>query len=203
MHPRFFGESHDMAKRQIMRWLAPKERWAAHPMWFDQGPEDRCYPDFPSEYAAALGVCIVDVDPQDRSKFFEAAQTCGEHLLLDPDTGLWKGRNSRKHVTVKQFVQIVKSPDRRGKLTLIYDQSYRRDHGGVDIWKQTEEKLRGLRCSGVHAAAYMAHGGSKVRFIWASPDPEAVKEATRRMQAKSGFPYRRFVDDGCGHVEIL
>ena len=198
MHPKYFGESHDMAKRQIMRWLAPDERWTAHPMWFDQRPGDPCVPNFPDQYAKALGVRIVDADPEDRSRFHEAAASCGEHLLLDPDTGLWQGRNSKKHVTVEQFIQIVKSPCRQGKLTLIYDQSYRRDK--VNIWNQTETKLRVLHDLGVHVVAYMAHEGSKVRFIWASPDPELIKDATHRMQEKSGFSYCRFVDDGCGHV---
>ena len=198
MHPKYFGESHDMAKQQIMQWLAPDEQWAAHPMWFDQRAEDPRHPNFPDKYAKALGVRIVDGDHRDRSKFHEVAATCGEHLLLDPDTGLWQGRNSKKHVTVEQFTQIVKSQVRQGKLTLIYDQSYRRDK--VNIWKQTEAKLRNLRGKDVHAVAYMAHEGSKVRFIWASRNPETIKDATQRMQEKSGFPYCRFVDDGCGHV---
>ena len=189
MHPKFFGESHDIAKRRIMRWLAPHERWAAHPMWFEQrpgSPRDRA---FLKEYATALDVDIVKDESRDREAFLAAAKACCRHLLLDPDTGMslsTSRRNSRKHVRVDQFIQIVKSPSRPDKLTLIYDQSYLRN--GVDIWEQTRAKLRCLDDAEVYAVAYMAHEGSRVRFIWASTDREAIAGATRRIRSKPGFP---------------
>ena len=46
MKPKFFGESHDLAKRQIMKWVAHGFPGATHPMWFDQKPEDPEAPDF-------------------------------------------------------------------------------------------------------------------------------------------------------------
>ena len=201
MKPKFFGESHDLAKRQIMKWLAPSEPWVAHPMWFDQRPEDPDEPDFLEKYSAVLDVQIVDGNSRYWNDFPQDAERCHENLLLDPDTGLWtpaNGRRSRKHVTVAQFVQIAISRERQDKLTLIYDQSYIRS--GHNIRTQTEAKLRTLRGSYVHSVAYIAHEGSNVRFIWASTDRQAITEATQRIQTKSGFPRWRFVDDGCGHV---
>ncbi len=138
MHPKYFGASHDMAKRAIMGWLDPNpnERWEAHPMWFNKRPkppDDRAFLD---KYAAALGVDIVNGESRDKNKLLEVAQKCRVHLLLDPDTRLWKPQNntrSKKHVTVHQFIAFVKSPCRQDKLTLVYDQSYRR--GGGDIWE--------------------------------------------------------------------
>ena len=202
MKPKFFGESHDMAKRQIMNWLTPDKPWAAHPMWFCQNPEDPDAPDFLEKYSAALDVRIVEGNPRCWNNFPQEAETCPEHLLLDPDTGLSQprnGRRSRKHVTLSQFTQIARSPNRQGKLTLIYDQSYFRQ--GHDLRVQTQAKLRTLRGSGVHSAAYMAHEGTKVRLIWASTDYQAITDATRRMQKMSQFPIWRFIDDGCGHVQ--
>ena len=199
MHPKYFGESHDMAKRQVMEWLAPKGPWAVHLMWFNHQREDPPYPNFPQEYERALGVNHLGADAQDRGAFLEAAQNCGEHLLLDPDTGLWTPGNNR-HVTFEQFVQIVGSDNRQGKLTLIYDQSYLRD--GRNVWEQTQAKLwslRGLNLN-IHAAAYVLHAGTFVRLIWASTDCMLITRATQRMQEESGYPFCRFVDDGCGHV---
>lgn len=198
MHPKYFGESHDMAKRQIMEWLAPGEPWAAHMMWFNQEKGDLAYPNFQQEYEAALRVNHVDACPQDRGTFLAAAQNCGDHLLLDPDTGLWT-RKTGKNVTYEQFEQIVGSENRQGRITLIYDQSYVRGDG--DVWKQTKAKLLELRLNlNIHAAAYIVHAGSFVRFIWASTDCELINRATRRMQGESCYPFWRFVDDGCGHV---
>lgn len=110
-----------------MNWLTPDKPWAAHPMWFCQNPEDPDAPDFLEKYSAALDVRIVEGNPRCWNNFPQEAETCPEHLLLDPDTGLSQprnGRRSRKHVTLSQFTQIARSPNRQGKLTLIYDQSY-------------------------------------------------------------------------------
>ena len=56
MHPKHFGESHDMEKMQTMQWLAPKAPWTVHMMWFNQGPAVLPYHNFPQEYQAALRV---------------------------------------------------------------------------------------------------------------------------------------------------
>ena len=205
MHPRFFGESRDITKRQIMRWLAPtNEPWAAHPMWFDQRPNPPCDRAFLDRYAAALRVHIVDGESPDENAFLQATVTCRDHLLLDPDTGLGdksncdrKNRDHVTHVTFDQFIRIVKSKKRQDKLTLVYDQGYSRT---LDVCEATRTKLNCLRQSSVHAIAYMAEPKWGVCFIWASKDCDVITQTTQRMQAKSRFPYCRFIDDGCGHV---
>ena len=205
MHPRHFGESHDMAKRDIMQWLAPGPHWAAHPMWFN----DRrgTFPDWPflEQYAAALDVRILEDEQQDTPNRFQSAQGRDTHLLLDPDTGLSgsrAARNSRKLVSIQQFVDIVNSLDRHGMITLIYDQSYTGTRGGIDIWQQTSEKLQSLHRAHIHAVAYMAHVGMRVRFIWASTCRRTINDATNQMQEQSHYPFCRFLDDGCDHVNI-
>ena len=60
MHERFFGESRDIAKRQIMKWLAPNVRWSAHPMWYGNRKAKPHVPNFLNCYAAAIDVAIVD-----------------------------------------------------------------------------------------------------------------------------------------------
>ena len=83
MKPTFFGDSHDMAKRQIRQWLAPNEEWRAHPMWYDERPEPAWAMPFLSRYAAALNVSIVQGESSVRAEFLEAVQGCEEHLLLE------------------------------------------------------------------------------------------------------------------------
>ena len=208
MHPRFFGESRDIAKRQIMRWLAPtSEPWAAHPMWFNQRPTPPCDRAFLDQYAAALNVHIVDHESPDQNAFLEAAVACIDHLLLDPDTGLGNKSNCDRtnrdhvtHVTFDQLIQIVQSQKRHDKLTLVYDQGYSRILDVLGVREETRKKLNRLRQSSVHAISYMAEPKWGVCFIWASKDCDVITQATQRMQAKSRFPYCRFVDDGCGHV---
>ena len=201
MNPKHFGDSHDMAKRMIMRWLYPDGPWVAHPMWFNQRPEPLGDCDFLKRYATALNVKIVPNESGNRDEFLAVAGACTDHLLLDPDTGMWDGTTSREHVTVDEFVRIVTSPGRENRLALIFDQSYlRRRHAG-DIWEQTTAKIDRMRQDNrVHAAAHIAHKGLWVRFIWASTNCELITNVTHRLQEQTGFPGWRLVDDGCGHV---
>ena len=110
MNPKFFGESHDIAKREVMRWLAPCHAWATHPMYFVAEGAPQYDEGFPVRYAAALGVDIVEGDTLDRKMLPEIAKACPKHLLLDPDTGLWwtPTGNSKAHVSIGEFAQITK-----------------------------------------------------------------------------------------------
>lgn len=200
MNPGSFGESRDITKRQLMKWLAPGEPWKAHPMWFHrdrpQPPEDA---DFLSKYATALDADIVEVENRDPGRLLAACEPCQRHLLLDPDTGLGDARVREhvKHVTFKQFIEILEHPNRRAKLTLIYDQAYDRfNFGPHDVIV----KLRRLRRADVRAVAYVLERQLATCFIWASMDEDVITDATHRVQAQSRFPSRKFLDDGCLHV---
>ena len=202
MKPTFFGESRDIAKRQIMLWLAPGERWAVHPMWYEDRPNPPLDQPFLDSYARALNVDIVHGESRIRNQFLHASQTCGDHLLLDPDTGLSiKGATSNQLIAIGDFIHIVNSPNRSSKLTLVYDQSYSRGENQAKFRERVEEKLQLLRNGNVHAVAYMAEPSLKVCFIWASVDAKVVTEATQRMQQESHFPTRRFMMMD-GHASI-
>ena len=194
MNPSHFGDSLDMAKRQIKQWLAPDERWYAHPMWYDLRPEPDWCPNFLERYAAALNVCIVG-ETCHRDNLVAEASACADYLLLDPDTGLNDRYPKSKYVRLKEFVDIVAAPNRQKALTLVYDQSYQRNN---------LERIRRAICNklqrmhdineNIHVVGY---AGMSVSFIFASSDCNVVTDATRRMQRKSHFPARRFVGDGC------
>ncbi|MYC34963.1 MAG: hypothetical protein F4X64_17545 [Chloroflexi bacterium] len=197
MKPTFFGDSHDMAKRQIMHWLTD-ERWYAHPMWYNERPEPAWAHPFLQRYEAALNVDIVAGESPVRAQFLAAAQACEEHLLLDPDTGLWTGvgnaRNGNvEHVTLHEFIPILNHPNRQNRLTLLYDQGYSRGQTKANFRQRIEDKLQRIRDANVHAGAYIAHSASKVVFIWASQNGGLVAQATQRMQQQSSFPAWRFL----------
>ncbi len=130
MHPKYFGECYDNAKREIMRLLAPRESWAVHPMYFvkDRTEED-C--GFIGSYQRYLNAAVVDGDIWRRSEFLGITSVCRQHLLLDPDTGLGWDRD-RKHVSVDEFAEIVTAKCRRNKLTMIYPESTEAMYAGVD-----------------------------------------------------------------------
>ena len=128
---------------------------------------------------------------------------CQEHLFLDPDTGLGERTQKRRltHMDYSHFIQIVQSPLREGRLTLIYDEANSKG-GRMDRFTQAIQcKVNRLHQNeNVHAVGYLAELSIKLCFIWASTNPEVVTNATRNVQNASGFPNWRFVDDGCGHV---
>ena len=207
MHLKFFGESHDMAKHDIMQWLVPGGPWKAHPMLFNDRPQHPLDSDFLQQYKAALEVAIIPNEHETGRDRFATSILCQTHLLLDPDTGLrppGNERNSRKHLTIRQFVNIANSQHRRGLITLVYDQGYTREPGGINIWTQTGAKIQAMRNLShqkLHAVAYMAHEGTRVRLIWASTDTDLMTQVTTQLQQQSHYPCCRFIDDGCGHVD--
>ena len=204
MHQRFFGESRDIAKRQVMEWLAPNVRWAAHPMWYGDRKAEPHVPDFLNRYAATIGVVIVEGgDSGNPDALLESTLACREHLFLDPDTGLGERipRRYLTHVDYDDFIQIVQAQNRLDSLTLIYDEGNARG-GNMDRFTQAiQRKVNRLHQNkDVHAVGYLAELALKVCFIWASTNPGVVTDATRNLQDASGFPNWRFVDDGCGHA---
>ena len=179
MHPKYFGECYDNAKREIMRNMVWKESWAVHPMYFvkERTEEDNW---FIGSYQRYLRAAVADGDIWSRDKFLSTASACREHLLLDPDTGLgWD--SSKQHVSIDEFAKIVTAECRRDKLTLVYDQSNLRWGEKLDVLEQTRIKLICLRRRNIHAAAYLSHVGLRVSFVWASSNPDVVTDATGKI----------------------
>lgn len=198
MNPNHFGDSLDMAKRQIKEWLAANEQWYAHPMWYDLRPEPDWCPNFLERYASALNLRIVD-ETCNRGELVAEASACADYLLLDPDTGLNDMLYpTSKYVRLKEFVDIVAAPNRRKALTLVYDQSYQRNN--IERIRRAIcnklQRMHGIN-QNIHIVGY---AGMSVSFILASSNRDVVTMASQRMQRESHFPARRFVDDGCGHV---
>ena len=96
------------------------------------------------------------------------------------------------------LIHIAQAPNRKNRLTLVYDQSIDRNERMYGSPReQIRKKLTTLHCAKIHAAAYVSH----IAFIWLSDNPDVVTEATRNVLRESKLPTCCFVSDRCGHLE--
>ena len=190
MHPRFFGDSYDFVKRDIIGGLAPLSEWAVHPMYFDDEPEL----EFPATFAHFLGIDLVEGNLFDRNLVAALAEDCQNHVFLDPDTGLrMVGQDGRlrapaggwgKHLSEREIANVVNAPGRKAKLTLVFDQSFpnanptaRREMAQAKLQRLWENHR-------IHGVSYLTH----VVFTWLSHDHGTLTNATRRFVQHSGTP---------------
>jgi len=186
---KFLGDSFDIVKQSLLRWLGGLGPWVAHPMFTEAvtGTEAR-------DFARLLGVPLLSSEvlraDTERARYFAPARACASHLFLDPDTGLSlkKIEASRVsgYVLVDELVSIVGA--RPEWLTLVFDQSVAR---GKER-EQLEEKLSVLATHHVHAWAYVSHAC----FILAGSDRRVLESAAKVVQVDSGLPADRFVYGG-------
>ena len=196
MRPEMFGDSYDFVKKEIIRCLAPPGEWAAHPMYFHPKPVEG----FVDRHADFLGITVSEGDIYDRCSVSTVGAASPEHLLLDPDTGLWMRQRRPpsgdwdEYVRVQELADIAGDPRRERKLTLVFDQSCSR---AKDAKRKllAQQKLKDiLNAHDLHGVAYTSHAV----FIWVSRDKDLITRATQRLQRLSLLPSCRFVDDGCG-----
>ena len=79
MHIKYFGDSFDIVKQSLIRWLAPLGNWSVHPMFTEAAKpaEATAYADF---LGARLLSEAVLTDKTDRPSYFDCASTC-DNLL--------------------------------------------------------------------------------------------------------------------------
>ena len=212
MNLKFFGDSYDIVKQSLLRWLEPCGAWKAHPMFTP--PVD---PRRAEAFARLLGVPLVSKavlgEGYSRAAFLAHAKSCQHHLFLDPDTGLWmgKGRATPKHVTAQELVGIANA--RPDKLTLVFDQSFSRSSprneppnekftearpdelnpafgkGRCLRRQQLRTKLAWLAEREVHGVAYESHAC----FILASQSKDVLDNAVATLLRESRLPPDRLV----------
>ncbi len=146
----WFGDSYDIVKQSLLRWLEPCGAWKAHPM-FTPPVDPRRVDEFERFLGADLVSKAVLGEGYSRAAFLADAKDCQQHLFLDPDTGLRMppGGATKRHVTAQELVCIAK--ERPDKLTLVFDQSLDRRRKARE---EIKEKLSCLRKRGVHGVAY-------------------------------------------------
>ena len=195
MHPSKFGDTYEMAKLCMLRWLWPRqEDWTIHPMYFPELGEERI-DGFPLDYARFLGINCVDGNIWAPAGLADVVAGWRGHLFLDPDTGLWE-QGDAKHVGFGDLIAITQAETREHRLTLVYDQSLNYNHEAYGTpHEQVRMKLTRLREANLYAAAYVSH----IAFLWVSTDASLVREASGTLLQASRLPMSRFVDDGCAH----
>ena len=196
MHPRYFGDDYDIVKREFMRGLAPGEAWSVHPMYFDhRGSVQR---NFPGRYASFLQARLVAGDIWDRDEVASAFIQCRTHLVLDPDSGIWLGKNLEpvggwlRHLKGTELVQIAQGPGRESKLTLVFADT-QRDNFGAKHKRIYEMLARIQQRHGIHGNGYVS---SRMALVWVSMDEDVVKEATEGLVRRTEVPRWRTFDSG-------
>ena len=198
MRPKFFGDSYDLVKREIIHGLASAKEWTVHPMYFVFDPEPEPEPGFVDRYIEFLRIDRA-VRSTTRKDLDDVATVAGaRYLFLDPDTGLWDGKGSpgcawRKHISVGELVRIANA--REHELTLVFDQGYSRNLTNEARRQRAERKLEALRLAQIehqvtgvntnqgsqqrclHSVAYVSHAV----FIWISTDEDLLASATQRL----------------------
>ncbi len=193
MRSNYFGDSYDIVKLSLLRWLSAMGSWSVHPML-----SEKTSPELIQAYTRLLGVPILSRDvlrsrmhESERDDYFRGARECRTHLLLDPSTGLRIHRQGAKHPQLYVFghelVQIAMS--RQDRLTLVFDQSLVRAKL-AERKKEVLAKLEALGADEICGAAYVSHAC----FIIVAPEPGLVKKAVVAIRKQSELPSCRFVE---------
>lgn len=181
MHPDYLGDSYDLVKHTLLRWLGSTGQWALHPMLrstFNEG--------FITSYERLVGARTITQQPIPSGRSREAHLHLADahrNVLFDPDTGLKSGgRRTRKHLMAEELLRVARA--RPNWLTIIFDQSLSRG-------QQQEAlacKVRSFRRRRLPAFGYFSHAC----FVVVSPNGEILAQA-RDLLRSAGVPDRRLL----------
>jgi hypothetical protein len=185
MRMRYFGDSYDVVKQSLLRWLQNFGDWSAHPM-FTEAVSDSDVVAFESLLAAkVVSREILTLDTK-RPAYFAPALSC-RHLFIDPDTGLrmrpTRGVRAPEYLFASELIRL--SAERTASLTVVFDQSVGRGSEQLHL----ERKLRELRHHEVFGFAYVSHAC----FLVVGKDRTLVERARSRIIAESCLPASRFL----------
>jgi len=187
----YFGDSYDIVKQSLLRWLRDFGDWSVHPMFTEPvAPEEvAAFANFLDASVASTDVLTPDTK---RSSYFLCVESCG-NLFLDPNTGLrlrsTRSRRAPEFLFATELMGFVRQ--RPDALTLVFDQSVGRGSERL----HAEEKLHYLRQLEVFSFAYVSHAC----FVVAGQDRSLVDHATRRVISESKLPNERLLHVGvCG-----
>jgi hypothetical protein len=182
----FFGDSYDIVKQSLLRWLAGAGRWSVHPMFTEPVSDADA-----EAFARLLGAPLISSDVlsrrASRDSYFASAVGCTDHLFLDPDTGLrLRVTNAAKAPSYLFFEELVQITQARPKaLTLVFDQCLARGRER----EQLEAKLAACRSRGLHGLAYVSHAC----FILVGKDSDLSAAADEMLRRESRLPAYRLL----------
>ena len=188
MKPRYLGDSYDIVKQSLLRWLSSMGSWVTHPMFTEPVSSEQA-----DDFARLLGTRLLSLDiltnGTDRVAYFVPACECHEHVFFDPDTGIrlkpTRGKKAPAYVFGTELMEIASAcPDR---LVLVFDQSLAR---GSER-QQLQGKLQTFSVHGVHAVAYVSHAC----FVLLCRNSSLVQAAFNLLQSESCLPRSRFLPE--------
>jgi hypothetical protein len=184
MQMQYFGDSYDIVKQSLLRWLKVFGEWSVHPMFTeDVNPADI------SAFESLLSAKLVSTERltshTDRQRYFSCGASCG-NLFLDPDKGLRTKNNQPRRAEYLYATELIEMVLHRPRtLTLVFDQSVGRGSEELHL----AAKIEHLRDRGVSAFAYCSHAC----FVVATSDSQLIGEAKEHIIRESRLPVSRFV----------
>jgi len=182
-----FGDSYDVVKQSLLRWLSPCGEWVAQPMFTEDVSREQA-----EAFARHLGVSLLPAQKlgpdSDRDLYFASAAACGKHLFLDPNTGLKVpcARRADAPAFVNGTEVVHLSLKRPNKLTLVFDQSIDRRYSAR---QQVEAKLAWLAERHVFGVTYESHAC----FVLCCASKSVLNSARDVLLRQSGLPIERLV----------
>lgn len=179
MHRKHFGDSYDVLKQALLRWLSDLGPWSAHPMFTEASDGEM------DAFETFLGVPLLCRDllskSTNRRDYFSPCRQA-RHLFLDPDIGLRMSsrvEGNPAYLYSQEFRDLAAV--RPSYLTMTFDQSLSRSGGAAD---QACAKLVALDLPGF---AYVSH----VAFIVVGCDAGVVRRGRDVLLARSRLPASR------------
>ena len=188
MKPSYLGDSYDIVKQSLLRWLGNVGDWSTHPMFTEQVTAKQA-----DDFAHLIGTRLLSAEPltneTNRSAYLSPANECGTNIFLDPDTGVrlksTRGKKAPFYLFGHELVEIVKSHPNR--LVMVFDQSLPR---GSER-QQLHNKLQAFSVEGLHSFAYVSHAC----FIFLGIDKSLLESAFKVILKESRLPISRFLTE--------
>jgi len=184
--PKYLGDSYDIVKQSLLRWLSSMGPWATHPM-FTESVSSMQADDFAKFLGTRLLCQGILANGVDRIEYLAQARECNEHVFIDPDTGIrlkpTRGKKAPAYIFGTELIEIASA--RPDKLVLIFDQSLAR---GAER-QQLNDKLHTFAANGVHAVAYVSHAC----FVLMGKNSSLLEKAFDVLQSESRLPRNRFL----------
>jgi hypothetical protein len=185
MHMRYFGDSYDIVKQSLIRWLGPFGDWSVHPMLTESATSHQM--EAFERFLGAEMICNEVLGPDTNREVYLSCVSGVGNLFLDPDTGLRMQalgpKKTEKYLFGRELIRIV--AQRPKALTMVFDQSLARAKEPAAL----KNKLEELRASGVHCFAYMSHAS----FVLGGANEDIVRRAFSHVVTESRLPKDRFL----------
>jgi len=186
MNLKFLGDSYDIVKRSLLKWLEPVGTWATHPMFTESVSREQA-----DTFSRLLGTRLLSHDvltqTTDRDAYLAPARDSSDHVFLDPDTGIRPkptgGMRAPRYLFGTELVLIANA--RPERLTLVFDQAL----GRGDEPSQLQTKLDDFAQQGVLGIAYVSHAC----FVLVGKDRTLLESAFEMLKKESSLPENRFL----------